>query len=305
MYKYLFIVVGMIFISERIKAQGCSDAGFCSLKYHNIADQKDTTQKKNSISLGNVSGIGDGNTFENGTWLTYSRQIGKRFFADTKITTNYASGSIANNFNIGDVFVNLSYEATKHQYNQSSLKLLAGLKIPLTAGNDKAGGKPLPMTFQSSLGTFDALLGINYSIKKFEFTNAYQIPITKQNKNTYLKEYSVTDDFPSTNNFERKADVLLRAAYNFNKIGKHIYLKPNLLAIYHVGEDSYENIFGQRQNLKGSDGLTLNANVIANYTINALSSFGISLATPFIVRDIRPDGLTREFTIAIEYKISF
>ena len=75
--------------------------------------------------------------------------------------------------------------------------------------------------------------------------------------------------------------------------------------IYHLDEDSYEDIFSKRQQLNGSKGITLNANIIGNYRINNRNSIELSLAAPFVVRDIRPDGLTRKFTAAIEYQFSF
>lgn len=302
--KKIIILSGLFLLCAKSNAQGCSDAGFCSLQYH-ATDSSASMPLKNSLSLGNVVGIGDGKTFVNGNWITYSRQLGKRVFADIKLTSNYASGSIANHFNVGDVFLNLTYEAYKNEKTQKNFKLLGGLKLPLTSGNDKAGGKPLPMAYQSSLGTIDALVGLHLSLKNWEFTNAYQIPLTKQNKNTFLKEYSVSSDFPSSNKLQRQADVLLRVAYQVNQLSKKVSFKPNFLAIYHTSEDSYENIFGQRQVLTGSSGLTLNANLITRYKINKVSSIELSLASPLIVRTIRPDGLTRSFTAAIEYKINF
>ena len=78
-----------------------------------------------------------------------------------------------------------------------------------------------------------------------------------------------------------------------------------MLAIYHIGEDSYEDIFAKRQTLTGSKGLTINANIIANYSFNNRGNIDISLATPLVVREIRPDGLTRKFTIGIAYMFSF
>ena len=78
-----------------------------------------------------------------------------------------------------------------------------------------------------------------------------------------------------------------------------------MLFIYHLGEDSFENIFGQRENIKGSDGLTINGNLIASYTFTKQSSIELSVATPFVVRDIRPDGLTRSFVLGIHYQYTF
>lgn len=289
-----------LIIIEYVAAQGCSDAGFCSLKYY-----PGTAAAKNSITAGNVAGAGDGGTFINNTYVSYTRQLTRKIFWDTKITANYASGALANNFNAGDVFTNLSIQAWQSPSKKLSLNFLTGIKIPLTAGNDKAGGKPLPMSYQASLGTADLLLGVSYVFANWEFTNAWQLPLTKQNKNTFIDEYSVSDAFPSSNKLQRKGDALLRVAYNIKRGGTKFSFKPNVLAVYHLGEDSYENIFSKRQILTGSNGLTLNANIIGKYALTAKSSLELSVAAPFVVRNIRPDGLTRKFTAGIEYKISF
>lgn len=300
MMKKYFLSVIITFLVQYANAQGCSDAGFCSLKYHT-----GTPPAKNIIAVGNVAGVGDGNTFVNSTYFNYTRQLSAKLYWDTRLSANYASGALANNFNAGDVFTNLSLQVWQSPSKMNALNFLAGLKIPLTAGNDKAGGKPLPMTYQASLGTFDLLLGASFKIKNWEFTNAWQLPLTKENKNTFIDDYSISDDFPSSNKFQRKADMLLRAAYTINKTGSRFSFKPNLLAVYHLGEDSYENIFSQRQSLTGSKGLTLNANIIGKYAINTKSSLELSVAAPFAVRDLRPDGLTRKFTAGVEYRFSF
>jgi len=72
-----------------------------------------------------------------------------------------------------------------------------------------------------------------------------------------------------------------------------------------LGEDSFENIFGKRENIKGSDGLTINGNLISAYQLNKNNSIELSVATPFVVRETRPDGLTRSFTAGVIYKVSF
>lgn len=299
-YKKIIHFIPFIMAAANSQAQGCSDGGFCSLKYH-----ADVAAAKNSVAVGNVSGVGDGSTFINNTYITYTRALSKNIFWDTKVTANYASGSLANNFNMGDVFTNVSLKAWQSPSKLNVLSFLGGVKIPLTQANDKAGNKALPMAYQASLGTFDLLLGGSYKLNKWEFTQAWQIPLTKENKNSFIKEYSVSNSFPSTNKFQRKADALLRIAYNIHKRESKFSFKPNLLAIYHLAEDSYQNIYAKRQTLDGSKGLTLNANIIGKYMFSKKQSIELSVAAPFVVRDIRPDGLTREFTAGIEYKISF
>ena len=78
-----------------------------------------------------------------------------------------------------------------------------------------------------------------------------------------------------------------------------------MLFIYHLGEDTFENQFSQRETIEGSDGLTINGNLITSYQLNKRSALELSLATPFLIREIRPDGLTRGFVAGLNYRVSF
>lgn len=98
---------------------------------------------------------------------------------------------------------------------------------------------------------------------------------------------------------------MLRATYSIKTQNQKFTFKPNVLFIYHLGEDSFENVFGVRESIIGSDGLTINGNLISAYNVNKQNSVELSLATPFVIRDIRPDGLTRSFVAGILYKYSF
>jgi hypothetical protein len=155
------------------------------------------------------------------------------------------------------------------------------------------------------LGTIDVFLGTNLHYKRWDFNGVLQIPIINLNKNSYFKEYSGTNDFSSTNLFERKPDALLRATYSIKTPNSKFTFKPNVLFIYHLGEDTYENILSQRENIKGSDGLTINGNLISTYHINKQNQIELSLASPFVVREVRPDGLTRSFVLGLNYQYSF
>ncbi|MGB8193763.1 MAG: hypothetical protein WCF67_17660, partial [Chitinophagaceae bacterium] len=112
--------------------------------------------------------------------------------------------------------------------------------------------------------------------------------------------------YPSSNDFNRKGDVLLRSAYNF-MLHKKLNVHAGLLAIYHLAEDTYidANISNSPISIKGSKGTTLNITAAANYALNNKISIGLSGGIPLIVRDVRPDGLTRHFVIAPELIIKF
>ncbi|MFV8354418.1 hypothetical protein [Flavobacterium sp. XS2P14] len=297
--KNLLLIIAIGIFSNSF-AQGCSDAGICS-----IGNGFRTTDKelKNGIEIGSIFGAGEADVTYFSPYITYTRTINERLSLSSKITYSVASGSFGQRGAFGDAYLIGNYNWKPKTNTQWSS--LLGFKIPFTSSNLKINEFSLPLDYQSSLGTFDLIAGLNFNYKKWDFNTAIQIPVFNNNKNSYFKEFSGTDDFPSTNLFERKSDALFRTTYTFQTSNKKFTFKPNVLFIYHLGEDRFQNTFGQRETIKNSDGLTINGNLIGVYTINTKNSIELSLATPFVVREVRPDGLTREFTAGIIYKVSF
>jgi hypothetical protein len=297
--KNLLLIIAIGIFSNSF-AQGCSDAGICS-----IGNGFQTTDKelKNGIEIGSIFGAGEADVTYISPYITYIRTINERLSLSSKITYSVASGSFGQRGAFGDAYLIGNYNWKPKTNTQWSS--LVGFKVPFTSSNLKINEFSLPLDYQSSLGTFDLIAGLNFNYKKWDFNTAVQIPVFNNNKNSYFKEFSGTDDFPSTNLFERKSDALFRTTYTFQTSNKKFTFKPNVLFIYHLGEDRFQNTFGQRETIKNSDGLTINGNLIGVYTINTKNSIELSLATPFVVREVRPDGLTREFTAGIIYKVSF
>ena len=281
-------------------SQGCSDAGICSINHNFEGDEK---KFKNNIEVASIYSLGEADLQYFSPYVSYSKRFNERYSFSSKITFSTATGSFGTRSQFGDVFLVGNYSFK--QKNAKQWSALFGLKFPLTASNLKINGYSLPLDYQSSLGTIDVFLGSNFNYRKWSFNAALQIPTVNLNKNSYFKEYSGTNDFPSTNLFERKPDALLRGTYTLKTNNKKFTFKPNILFIYHLGEDSFENIYNQRENIKGSDGLTLNGNLITNYSLTKQSSLELSVASPFVVRTIRPDGLTRSFVLAITYQYAF
>ena len=281
-------------------AQGCSDAGICSVGNSFYDTDKET---KNSLEIGTIFGAGEADLTYFSPYITYSRIFNKQFALSAKVTYSSADGSLGNISQFGDGYLIGNY----HWKSEKTAKwsTLFGLKFPFTNSNQKIKGNALPLAYQSSLGTIDLIVGSNLNYKKWDFNVGIQLPAINNNRNAYFKENSVTDEFPSTNLFERKPDALFRTTYTYKMSNNKFVFKPNVLFLYHLGEDSYENTLGNRQNIDGSDGLTINGNLISAYQINKTNSIELSLATPFVVRTIRPDGLTRSFTAALIYKVAF
>jgi hypothetical protein len=305
MKKISFLFCAVLFVSFAT-AQGCSDAGFCSLSV--LKNQQNNNPNKNSFSIGANYGIGEQNTHSINPYIEYSRKLNSNFSLQTKITAAYATGFLGSSFNAGDIFGFVTY-TTQSKNKLNSFSLLSGVKVPLTSSNDKNNsGYPLPLDYQSSLGTFDFIAGFNFiANQKWELNAGLQIPLINNNKNTFFPdEYSDPKalKFALTNNFERKSDALVRLGY-YIKLPKSITIKPNLLAIAHLANDTYEDRFGKRQTINNSAGLTLNGGIVATKYFNTKNELELVTATPFIVRDIRPDGLTRSAVINLQYKFNF
>lgn len=298
MKKILFSFI--ILISSFSFSQGCSDAGICSIG-NGFSSAIDST--KNQIELGNVFGKGLEDVTYISPYVSYTRIFNAHFSLTTKFTFSQASGSFGTRGNIGDAFLIGNYKFSEKKNIQWST--LLGFKIPFTASNDKINNFSLPLEYQSSLGTYDLFLGADFKYKKWNFNSVIQIPVINSNANSYFDDYSASNDFPTTNLFGRKSDILFRSMYTFKSKNQILTFKPNFLFIYHLGNDTYEDIFGNRQQIKNSKGVTINTNLISNYKINETNSLEASLAFPIVYREIRPDGLTRSATLGISYKYSF
>lgn len=296
-------LISIFIISQPLGAlaQGCSDAGFCTMESFKPHENDSMASSKNHLRTGVSYGSADHAIFVVGSYIAYEIEFNETLRMEAKLTTLLQNGNDISVFGMSDVFVNATYKISRT--TQATL----GLKIPLNNGNRTLENTSLPMDYQSSLGTFDLLLGLSQNIKKWQFTVAWQQPLT-QNENGFL-----ADDYPqksalrniqSTNDFERSSDVLLRISYPF-KLSKKINLTPSLLSIYHLANDQYTDGEGVMQIIDGSQGLTLNGNIYVDYNLTNKSSFQLSLAAPFVVRDARPDGLTRRFVVNLEYHHRF
>ena len=276
-------------------SQGCSDAGFCTIDNLQVS-QTDSTYLKNSFKAGLNLGAADNNVSVFGSYIEYSRKLSTVVDLDLKLNFINQSRNSVSSSALSDLFLVSNYKI------DTKTKATFGLKIPLTDGNLKENGSPLPMDFQPSLGTLDLIIGISRSLDKFSFVVAYQQPLT-QNKNQFVANLNGSD-FITTNNFKRAADVLFRASYLY-KIDDKFSLSPSLLPIYHLQNDTFRDALNVEKDIEDSRGLTLNANVYLNYKLSASSALEFSLGSPLVVRKQRPDGLTRSFIANLEYKILF
>nr|MBP7274271.1 hypothetical protein [Saprospiraceae bacterium] len=86
---------------------------------------------------------------------------------------------------------------------------------------------------------------------------------------------------------------------------QNLKITPSLLPIFHLTNDKYTDITGVEKEITGSQGLTLHGNIYLDYHIYTTNALQLNIGMPFVVRDARPDGLTRGFIANLEYRIGF
>ncbi|MBL8005563.1 MAG: hypothetical protein JNL36_10750 [Candidatus Kapabacteria bacterium] len=300
----IFFGISIFLNCFNLYSQGCSDAGFCSVggmkTTHQVEEIHPTT-----VSVGTFVGFADNAILVSGGVVDVQHSFSNSFSAGVKVTSLMQSGKQTTQFGLSDVFVNGIWNV------DPAFSVIGGIKIPLSSANKTINGRPLPMDYQSSLGTYDAIVGLAFTVNDFQFQVGYQHPLT-QNENRFVpfSEAGTTLDFSEFQNtflYNRSADALFRVSYSVLQ-NKDWSLMVGVLPIYHLDNDTYLGTVtsGMRKDvIFGSRGFTVNANVFLRYNFSTQSAVEMTLASPFITRSSRPDGLTRSFISSIDYKYSF
>lgn len=299
-FRLLTSLIGLA-LAFNSNAQGCSDAGFCTVDGLKPHSDKLGKNLANELKLGAFYGYADNEISVYGNYLEYAHRFNSQLGFSAKLTSLGQSGNEITVFGLSDFYLTANYQAA------TKLRLTLGAKFPLMAADRSFEGLPLAMDYQSSLGTSDLIFGISYQIQKLQITAAIQQPLT-QNNNQFLAgdypETSALRNLQSTRNFERAGDLLTRLAYPI-ALNSKLKFSPSLLAIYHLANDRYTNGRNQVQTIENSQGLTLNANLYFDYKLSAVSSLQFNAGFPFLVREARPDGLTRSRIANLEYRVNF
>ena len=296
--KTFLLISFYVFKIGQALGQGCSDAGICTIE--NIKPGGPSYLTPNQFSVGIGYGNADHGIRVLTPYISYNRQFSK-LSLEGRLTSINQAGMETSVYGLSDLYLILNYSLTEN------LQGTLGIKLPLADGNRRLDGLPLPMDYQSSLGTFDLLMGVSYTINKLRLAAAYQQPLS-QNMNSFLvDDYPADSDFrkfQSTNNYIRKGDLLLRLSYPV-KLGNSIVLTPSLLPIYHLDDDLFTDLSSIERPISGSQGLTLNVNLFLDIPVGDNDNLQLNLGAPLVARQARPDGLTRSFVVNLEYQVKF
>lgn len=306
----ILLFIGLL---GHVRGQGCSDAGVCTagpIGELQLVNDSMRDEPRHFARLTFSFAAGEQSTSILQVVPEVSIGVTDRLSLQVKVPYISVSGDLGSTSGVGDPTITGSYTLIKERMRR--LDALVGVKINSGEANAKTEGRALPMPYQTSLGTTDLLLGINYRWKRISGAIAYQHVLAQNNANGFTPAvWAASADsvaaagYFSSFRLERANDAVLRAQYAIP--WGRLVLQPGLLGIIHLAEDvevlPTEPLV--RRSIAGTAGTTLNLTVDARYRLNDTWSIEAALGSPLVVREVRPDGLTRSMVLNLGLRFAF
>lgn len=298
--RLLLISYCIIICNFLMYSQGCSDAGACSVNTFEFEQKANSSEQKLSLNFDQTIALGEKFVFISQTTLGLEYKLTSSTRFELRIPFIFTDGNLGRTSGVGDLILSAAQDFI-HDKKYQLTAILAG-RLKTNHSSFSYNNLPLPMAYQTSLGTNDIILGTQYSRTKWSLYFAYQHPFGR-NENEYLIPETETD--PDKQYFEsaylkRGDDLYLRAQYYLN-LKKNSGIIFNLLNIYRV-QKSQILVDDEKLVLDGSSGLTINLGVTYSKQIRNNREMNLILAFPVIDRDYRADGLTRNIVIGISFR---
>lgn len=302
-----------------LTAQGCSDAGFCTMGAMK-PDQKFTSKSNvqlRSIEVGQYIGLTRFADVILAYNVDFNVALNPKTTLQFKIPYQIVDGPLARTNGLGDISLSLTRNlVTKSNYQ---VNFTLGGKIPTgnpTKLDDQ--GRPLPMYYQSTLGTFDVVLGLSFITRKWLIATGYQQalnqidnqfvwgayePVNGMNSDISQEFFeNVVREYPVSRNLYRGKDVMLRVERNFRFSKFNVNL--GMLYIYRLDRDRIER--GDLELISDqSNGLAWTGLAGFGYRVSPKSSIKVMNGFRIIKRHFNPDGLSREFVNTVSYQLKF
>ncbi len=297
----LILFTGCMMISSLfLHSQGCSDAGACSIQTFDFELNPETSKGKILLNFNQTLALGEKFIFISQTILSMQYNLSSSTYFELRTPFIFTYGNLGYTSGVGDLILSASQDFFKNK-NFQLTAIIAG-RLKTNHANFNFDNLPLPMAYQTSLGTNDIILGMQYSRTTWNLYVAYQHPF-RRNSNKYL----VPDDEANPNKqyfesayLKRGDDLYLRGQYYLN-LNKNNDLKFTMLNIYRI-QKSEIIVDDETVILDGSSGITINLGVTYTKQIKHNRELSLILAFPVIDREYRADGLTRNIVIGISLR---
>jgi hypothetical protein len=310
MKKCLTLLCTFVFLAcFNTLGQGCSDAGFCTMGAMK-PDQPFNKKLKltlRSMELSFYRGTTTLTPVIHAVTADMNFGLNSRTSFQVKLPYQFVTGRLANTAGLGDI--SLCFTKNIFTNEKFDVNFSLGTKIPTNDSDKSIDGRPLPMYYQTSLGTYDAIAGVSVITRKWLFATGIQVPFN-ENNNQFLwgawadhPEASYTLKYSRAKELQRGTDVMIRVERNFRF--SRINFSLGLLPIYRITRDEFTLANGERVRLEEAQGLALSGIFTTGYNFNVRSGIKALIGHKITNRDVNPDGLSRELVSSISYVYRF
>ncbi|HEX6227455.1 MAG TPA: hypothetical protein VFZ52_23725 [Chryseolinea sp.] len=292
-------------------AQGCSDAGFCTM---GAMKPDQPFNKKLELRLRSMEiSFYRGTTPKPVTPIIYVVTADLNFTLNGKTSFQLklpfqgVNGRLANTLGMGDISLCLTRTLLTRETFDINFSL--GGKIPTNNSSKDVNGLPLPMYYQTSLGTYDLISGISLISRNWLFATGIQLPLNKNGNDFLWEAWKGSDEetyilnYNQSNELQRGTDIMLRVERNWRF--SRLNFSLGVLPIYRINNDEISLLNGSRFKPKGAQGLAMSGIFTIGYSFGVRSGIKGLVGHKIVQRDNNPDGLTRELVSTVGYYYRF
>jgi hypothetical protein len=318
---YLFFVKSsgifflILILVSQVHSQGCSDAGFCTMgaMRPNQAFGRNKNIRVSSVEVGSNIGYTKFKDLIISNVIDVTVGVSTKSTLQVRLPYTFVHGKLGNTHGLGDI--SLSYTYSVAPTEKYRINFSGGAKIPTSNSDIFHDSLPLPMYYQTSLGTFDFITGLSITSQKWMLAAGYQMPVVSINGNDFRwaaynnapsDVRNIALQYPQSWNLKRGTDVMLRLERNVRFSRLNFF--AGALAIYRLNKDVIDKSQVPvlvRGAVVGSDGLVVNGLFGGGYQFSARSGIKILVGVKLRAREKNPDGLSREEVANISYIVKF
>jgi hypothetical protein len=298
-------------------SQGCSDAGFCTMG----AMRPDQSYNKRidfrlrSIEYNFYRGKSTTTAIIYAHTVEINASLGERNTIQFKLPYMHIAGNLGQNQGLGDI----SISATRALKSTPKFTLAGtvGTKIPTNKSNQTIANaftnfeeKQLPMYYQTSLGTYDAIAGFSLINRKWLLAAGVQVALSRNanqftwNDWRFYPSRSYLEKHHVGRNLRRGSDAMIRIERNFRFTNFNFSLGALPIYRFHPDEVDFPEI-EQRVRLNKTTGLALSVLGSFGYQFSVRNGIKIIFGYKITDRKNNPDGLTRDNVISYSYIYRF
>lgn len=292
-------------------SQGCSDAGFCTMGAMR-PDQTFSRRinfKLRTLEITQYRGATTGSPMVYATSVDFNFGISSKTSFQFKLPYQWVKGNLGSTSGLSDISVGLTTKLFENE--KITVNGTLGGRIPTNSSNTTDNNeRVLPMYYQTSLGSYDMVLGASLITREWLIATGLQMALSK-NENTfnydawsgysdqtYLRSNAIASEL------KRGADVMMRIERNFRFANFNI--AAGMLPIFRLKRDRILNTETQEHiSQYKTRGLALTAILSCGYHFNVRNSIKFLVGRKLKQRELNPDGLTRHQVMTFSYVTRF